>query len=208
MTNKNYGKRITGLLGAWFLVSLSASALHLFRGDPSRPPLPLGLAVLTPLVIFAVWFGYSQEFRRFVLSLNPRTLTFIQTWRTEGFTFLVLYTYGILPGVFALPAGWGDIAIGVTAPLIALNLVNSAHRRAFVLWNVIGVIDLVTAVTMGTTAYLIAPHAAATTALTELPLSLIPTFAVPLFLILHAISIAQARTWNVSSDARLRLAAA
>jgi riboflavin transporter FmnP len=40
------------------------------------------------------------------------------------------------------------------------------------------------------------PHGIATSAMTVLPMSLIPTFAVPLFLILHFISIAQARQWQ------------
>jgi hypothetical protein len=35
--------------------------------------------------------------------------------------------------------------------------------------------------------------------MTVLPLSLIPTFAVPLLLILHLISIAQAKSWNAAS---------
>jgi len=52
------------------------------------------------------------------------------------------------------------------------------------------------AVTLGTTARLISPHAVATSAMTVLPLSLIPTFAVPLLLIVHIICIAQVRRWS------------
>src|SRR5262245_51757333 len=36
--------------------------------------------------------------------------------------------YGILPKAFALPAGWGDLAIELTAPLVAHYLVLTAHR--------------------------------------------------------------------------------
>jgi hypothetical protein len=36
--------------------------------------------------------------------------------------------------------------------------------------------------------------------MTALPLSVIPTFAVPLFLILHIISIAQAMRWREGQD--------
>ena len=42
--------------------------------------------------------------------------------------FVVLYGFGILPGVFALPAGLGDMAIGATAPFIAWKLADAAHR--------------------------------------------------------------------------------
>src|SRR5438105_696497 len=50
MTNSKYRKHATSLIAVWFIFSLAASALHVFRTDPSRPPLPLGLAVLTPIV--------------------------------------------------------------------------------------------------------------------------------------------------------------
>jgi hypothetical protein len=96
----------------------------------------------------------------------------------------------------ALPAGWGDIAIGATAPFIALKLANPDHRKSFIFWQLLGITDLVTAVGNGVTARLINPHGIATSAMTVLPMSLIPTFAVPLFMILHFISIAQARQWH------------
>ena len=208
MTNTNYAKLVSQLIGAWFILALLLSALHVFRTDPSQPPLPLGLAVLLPLVLFAISYASSESFRRFVLSLNPRTLTLIQSWRIVGYTFLILYTYGILPGIFALPAGWGDVFIGATAPLVALRLATPTHRRSFLLWQALGISDLVLAVVFGTTASLLTPHAAATDAMTVLPLSLIPTFAVPLFLILHVISIAQARRWPEHARDGERLAAA
>jgi hypothetical protein len=190
-----YAKLTIGLIGAWFVFSLVASALHLYRTGPNDPPLPLGLAALAPIVLFVAWFMSSARFRQFALSLNPSELTFVQSWRIAGFTFLALAAYGILPGLFALPAGWGDIAIGITAPLVALRLVTPAHRKSFILWQLLGITDLVTAVTLGTLAAVLNPHGIAASAMNVLPMSLIPTFAVPLFLILHIICIAQALRW-------------
>jgi hypothetical protein len=196
MNNANYGRLTGGLIAAWFIFALSASALHLFKTDPDVPPLAMGLAVLIPLVVFLVWFATSAGFRQFALSLNPGVLTFVQSWRIAGLAFLALYTVGLLPGVFALPAGWGDIVIGVTAPLAALKLANFNRRRSFILWQILGILDLVTAVTVGTTARWISPNEVGTALMTVLPLSLIPTFAVPLFMMLHVICIAQARQWK------------
>ena len=196
MTNAKYAKLTTRLIFVWFLFSLTASALHIFRTEPNQPPLPLGLAVLIPIAIFVIWSAVSQPFRQFLLSLNPSTLTIVQAWRIAGFVFLVLYAYKILPGDLALPAGWGDIAIGATAPFVALKLANPDHRKGFILWQLLGITDLVSAVGLGTTAQLINPHGIAPSAMTVLPMSLIPTFAVPLFMILHFISIAQARQWQ------------
>ena len=110
--------------------------------------------------------------------------------------FLVLNAYRILPGELALPAGWGDIVIGATAPLVALKFADPSYRKSFILWQLLGITDLVNAVGMGVAARFINPHGIATSAMTVLPMSLIPTFAVPLFMILHFICIAQARQWQ------------
>ena len=200
MTNAKYAKLTISLIVVWFLFALTASSLHLFRTGADQPPLPLGLAALIPLGIFVAWSASSQTFRQFLLSLNPRTLTIVQSWRIAGFTFLALYTYGILPGALALPAGWGDIAIGATAPLVAMKLANPGNRKSFIVWQLLGIADLITAVVSGVTARLINPHEIATNAMTVLPMSLIPTFAVPLFMILHFISIAQAWQWHEQSQ--------
>jgi hypothetical protein len=75
------------------------------------------------------------------------------------------------------------------------GLANPAHRKGFILWQVLGIADLVNALALGALAGVIDPHGIPTTAMTVLPMSYIPTFAVPVFLILHIICIAQARRW-------------
>ena len=120
-------------------------------------------------------------------------------WRFAGFVFLALYAYRVLPGVFAWPAGLGDTAIGFTAPWVALALIRQprfAARRWFVVWNVLGILDLVVAVMIGRLSAALATGAAGeitTAPLAELPLLLIPGFAVPLFMILHLTALFQAR---------------
>jgi hypothetical protein len=82
-------------------------------------------------------------------------------------------------------------------------MANPIHRNGFIVWQVLGIADLVAAVGLGTTAGLLSPHGPSMAAMTVLPLSLIPTFLVPLFFILHGICIAQARAWKSdSTDAR------
>jgi hypothetical protein len=198
-----YAKLTAGLIGAWFVFSFVAAALHVYKTGAGAPPIPLGLAALLPIVGFLVWFAASAGFRHFTMSLNPRILTMVQGWRIAGFVFLALATYGILPGLLAWPAGWGDIVIGATAFLVALKWANPDHSRAFILWQILGIADLVNAVAMGTLAGVIDPRGIPTNAMTVLPLSLIPTFAVPLFLILHVICIAQARRWPAQQHPRI-----
>ena len=195
-----YAKLSAGLLAAWLVFALSSSALHLYVNAPNTPPIALGLAVVMPVVLFLTWFASSSGFREFVLSLSPRALTLVQSIRVAGIVFLALGTYKILPAYFALSAGWGDIIIGATAPFAALWLVNPGlanptHRKGFIFWQFLGIADLINALALGTLAGFIDPHGIPTSAMAVLPMSYITTFAVPVFLILHIICIAQARRW-------------
>lgn len=189
-----YAKLTTGLVGAWFVFSLAGSALHLYQNAPNQPPLIFGLTVMTPLILFFVWFAASKTFREFTLSLDPGTLTMVQGWRFAGIAFVALAAYGVLPKLFASAAGYGDMAIGLTA-FLALKLARPSHRGSFILWQLLGIADLVNALLLGTLSGIIDPHGIPATAMTVLPMSLIPTFGVPLFLMFHVICIAQALRW-------------
>jgi hypothetical protein len=206
---KNYRKLTTGIIAAWFLFALSASALQWFRNDANRIGITVAFAAVTPILLFALWFATSDKFRQFALSLNPQILTLAQGWRIVGFTFLLLEARGILPAIFALPAGYGDMAIGMTATFAAWKLANPARCNSFITWQLLGITDLITAVSLGTTARLLSPHGPSMEAMTVLPLSLVPTFLVPLFFIFHVICIAQAREWKTASELRpIRVASA
>ena len=195
---KNYEKLVAGLISGWFLFALVSSALHLYLNPANRVGLAVAIAAVAPIVVFSLWFANSARFRQFALALNPRVLTFLQSFRILGVAFVILAAFGVLPAIFALPAGYGDILIGVTAPLAALGLAVPRHRLGFIAWQILGIADLVVAVSLGTTARLISPHSTPLVAMTVLPLSLIPTFLVPLFLIIHVICIAQARSWQTA----------
>lgn len=193
-----YAKLTLAILIAWFTFALTASAKHLFLNEAQRVGLAVAFAALTPIIVFAMWFGVSKSFREFTLSLNPRVITFTQIWRLLGIEFVLLESRNLLPAVFALPAGYGDIFIGVTAGFVAWKLATPGHRASFIGWQLLGLLDLVTAVGLGTTARLINASGPTMFPMTVLPLSLIPTFLVPLFFILHVITIAQARGWKAS----------
>ena len=196
---KRYGKLTAGLIAGWFIFALSASALHLFENNSQRVGIAVAIAATIPLVVFALWFAASESFRQFALSLNPRILTGVQVWRIIGFIFVLLQARNLLPAIFALPAGYGDMFIGATATLVAWQLASPSHRNSFILWQLLGITDLVTAVSLGTTARLLDPSGPSMLPLTVLPLSLVPTFLVPLFMIFHVICIAQARKWETAS---------
>ena len=187
------------ILILWFLLVTGGSVLGVFQGNPSRPPLILGTAVILPVIVFVSAWAGSARFRRFILSLDIRATAFTQMGRILGGVVLILYAQGVLPGIFALPAGLGDIAIGLTAPLVAWMLVSRTRVRLVILalWNVLGLLDLINAVSLGilTSQSTLGILAGATTSadIVTFPFSLIPTFLVPLYLMLHLISLDQVR---------------
>src|ERR1700758_4641288 len=132
---------VTVVLALWLLLVLSLGALGAFVGRPGAPPFPIAIGVGAPLLLFFAALRLSRSFRDFVLSLDLRLIAGIQAWRWAGLGFLSLYAHGVLPAIFALPAGLGDMAIGITARWIMLALIRQpafATSAAFIRWNVLG----------------------------------------------------------------------
>ena len=163
----------------WFVLALVGSLLGVFNSK-LNPPILLGLAVVVPVALFALGHRALPGFRQFVSSLNLRVLTWAQTCRVLGVVFLIVHQRGLLPGVFALPAGWGDIAIGISAPMVAWFWRPPYPHKTFVVWNVLGIVDLVVAVSLGVlaspTSVGILAGDITTRLMAMFPLSLIPTF--------------------------------
>ena len=190
---------VTTVLAIWFALVVCLGALNAFVGPAGKPPIALALAVATPLLVFLAWLRLSRSFRDFVLSLDLRLVAGFQAWRWAGLGFLFLYAYKVLPAVFALTAGLGDMAVGFAAPWMILGLARRpdfAAGRAFVRWNVLGILDLVVAVSLGTVSATLAgglPGEISTAPMATLPLLVIPGFLVPLFVMLHVAALMQSR---------------
>ncbi|HEY1664495.1 MAG TPA: hypothetical protein VGG54_02295 [Trebonia sp.] len=108
----------------------------------------------------------------------------------EGSAFLVIMALGHLPALFALPAGLGDVTAGIAAPLAAYKLAHGGSRRAARWFNAFGMTDLVVALTLGTlTGFQLVNVSPSGAPISELPLALIPTAAVPLLFALHITSV-------------------
>jgi hypothetical protein len=88
--------------------------------------------------------------------------------------------------------------IGVTAPWIVAKMSNPgfAQSRTFVAWNVLGILDLLVAVAMGALGSILLGNPSGvfpTTVMSQMPLVLIPTFFVPMFVVLHLVALLQVR---------------
>jgi hypothetical protein len=184
---------------AWFFVALAlvAGGALVTTGGP---PIALAIAMAVPLLAYRLDGRRGHPLLDGIARLDVTTLAVLQTFRVVGVVFLVAWWRGALPAGFALPAGLGDVTVGITAPFVAAALASNRPfaRRLFVAWNVFGIVDLVTAVTLGVahsrTAIGFIHAATSTDALAAYPFGLIPTFAVPLAIILHGVGLAKARS--------------
>lgn len=187
------------VLAAWLAVVLLLGARGFFAGPPGEPPLTLLIGVAVPIIFFVAALRTSRPFRDLVLAADLRLVTAIQAWRFGGLGFLAFYAHGILPGIFAWPAGLGDMAIGATAPWIMLSLIHRpdfASGGPFRVWNLLGILDLVVAVGIGGLSGALAagtPGEITTAPMAVLPLVLIPAYLVPIFVMLHVTALYQAR---------------
>jgi hypothetical protein len=117
----------------------------------------------------------------------------VHTWRILGIAFLWGMTQGLLDPAFAIPAGVGDILIGVTAIPFAIFLWKgySWSKYAVVVWSVLGIADLVNAITLGV---ITNPDFSSST-MSTFPWILVPTVGVPLALALHGMTLYRLRNW-------------
>ena len=186
-------------LAAWLGIVLSLAGAGAFVRHPGALPFPIGIAVTAPIALALIAFRASGGFREFLMTIDLPLITILQSWRFAGFVFIALHAYDILPGIFAWPAGVGDMAIAATAPWIALAIMRKPEfltGRLFTLWNALGILDLVVAVGTGTLSAALGLYSevgATASPMAQLPLVLIPAFLVPIFIMLHLVAMYQAR---------------
>ena len=189
----------------WFVVMAGLGAAGAFTVTAGAPPVTIGLAAALPPVVTLALLAGSQRFRAWAQGLDLRLLTVLQSWRAGGLAFLALVAVGALPSGFALPAGLGDVLVGLTAPVVAALLARGTlGASAYVGWTAFGVVDLVAAVTLGVlysdSAVGLLTRDVDTTLMAALPMSIVPTFFVPLLLVVHILSLAVVRARTLPSD--------
>lgn len=181
-------------LMSWLLVRL-ALAVNPPGGADLGPRISIaffGLGILAgtlPLLI-------SPVFRQVVRAIPSTWLIGIHVIRLAGFLFLALLDMHLLPAAFALPAGYGDMTVGLLAVgVIYLIVTHNPHARALAIgWNLLGLLDLAVALVVGLT--IVGPFSAQVVASGISPgylnyLALVPSFAVPLYAVLHLYSLFQ-----------------
>jgi hypothetical protein len=114
--------------------------------------------------------------------------------RVNGSAFLIGWIYGTVPGIFALPAGIGDVLTGLLAVPVAISLASGSpeSRRAAIAWNIFGLLDFAIALTIGQAiAFRLIETGFAGETGGLYPVVMVPAFAVPTWIMLHALSLRQ-----------------
>ena len=182
-------RKIVVVLFVWAAAATALSLSGILLKTPG-PALQIILFSLVALMVVAS--AVSKDLRAWALNLSLRRLTIFHIWRIiPGTAFLVLHSQGRLPWAFAVPGGYGDIAIGVTAPLAALLVgpTSGARKITLALWNVLGLLDLANVV--ATAARLTLQQPGSMDLLRQFPMSLLPLLLVPITLMAHLIALAQ-----------------
>ena len=181
------------LVGIWVL---AVDGFFVPSGGGGPPRLPM--ATFLPLLLFLPILLRSRRIGEILDATPPAWLVGLQLYRVFGGIFLVLWAQGRLSGTFALPAGIGDVTTGLLALPIAYYLAAGGRggRAAAVAWNLFGLVDFTIALSIGILSspgvHLIVLDRAGIGTGTY-PLVMIPAFAVPSSIILHALSLRQLR---------------
>jgi hypothetical protein len=132
------------VMTVWFVIAYVFGTEELLVNTDRSLFAPVTLSVVIPVVLFFTIYNLSARFRSGVEAEGIKFLTAIQLWRSIGFAFLALYFYDVLPGLFALPAGLGDVGVGVMALYMLLHVdwnIDFARTSAYVRFHVFGLVD-------------------------------------------------------------------
>jgi hypothetical protein len=179
--NDNSNRVVTLVLLGWLCFAVGLGGWFY---SASAPAVAATVWTLTAFVLLACW--KISPIRAWVLNVDLRWLVLFHVTRLfAGAYFLVLCERDQLPCGFARPAGWGDIVVAVLALGVVGAMRTQFAKTLLLIWNTIGLIDIVfvvfSALRFGLQGWQ-SMHA-----LRELPLSLLPTFLVPLVIASHVL---------------------
>ena len=185
-------------LVGWFLLALALGLAGTYKAAPDRVP-TIQYGIFIPFLIGAWLIWRSPAVGRIIDAVPQPWIVGVQLYRALGVIFLILYATDKMPGLFAWPAGIGDLTVGLLAPVIALAYARDAQRNAgrVTAWNILGILDLLVAIATGfiTSPSPLFSYEPPNELIAIFPLVLIPVYLVPLSLLLHLASLAKLHGW-------------
>ncbi len=184
------------MLFGWLSLSFILSSLDAYHVSPEIISIGVPLGFILPIIIGRHLMNNSITFQKILDKTPNEWLILIQIYRVVGVVFLFLLAQGLLPSLFAIPSGFGDIIVGFSAPIVAFFYIKkkSFSGQLAKLWNYAGILDLAVAIGIGVLLAIPKPFSIISTVptteiMTIYPMVLVPVFAVPMGMLLHMASL-------------------
>ncbi len=171
-----------------YLTYVALASLNGFFDDVMLPP-KIVLTTTLPFAIFITIVFLSKTCKKANIILTLEELVGIHVFRLIGSTFLILLFFELLPPLFALIAGIGDVLTAVTSVWVvrAIRLEKTYARGLTYVWNTFGLVDILVTSAMAIifTKISIDNGVQGVEFLAEFPFCFIPAFAPPTIIFLH-----------------------
>jgi len=171
-----------------YLILVALASLNGFFDAVMLPP-KIVLTTTLPLAVLVTIIYSTKSCKKANEILSLEDLVKIHIFRLIGGTFILLFLYDLLPTVFALFAGIGDLLTAVSSIFVAKAIrdkKNYAVKLAY-FWNTFGLVDILVTSAMAIlfTKMSIDNTIQGVEFLAEFPFCFIPAFAPPTIIFLH-----------------------
>jgi hypothetical protein len=188
---------IVSLVALWLVGSTIVSQTGLFN-QPNQPPVYFGLFLGVPMLGFLLAYAFSKSIKQALLAVPLWIVVGLHIFRFAGIFLVIDGISHTLPPLFGWSAGIGDIISATVSIPLALALRRGDHSKQlhtrFIVWNIFGLTDLFNAITLGllysvSVVGILSRPGLNSQLITFLPHSIIPTFYVPLLILLHLLAL-------------------
>jgi hypothetical protein len=176
----------------WFAIVVTLAGVGVLSWGLEFGAPVVALSIAVPIIVIVVLATQVPASRRALSAIPVPALIAVHGIRILGFLFLLLFATGRLSAPFAPSAGWGDVLAGSTAVPVAWALASRVRgaRGLVLVWNSVGLLDLVDAAFLGMTSAPGSPlqmffDPPGSAAMATLPWALIPVFLVPQLIVSH-----------------------
>ncbi len=171
-----------------YLIMVALASNNGFFDEVMLPP-KIVLTSTLPLALFVTIIYNTKACKKANATLKLEALVRIHIFRLIGSTFIILMLYDLLPPVFALFAGIGDLLTAITSIFVVKAIQNGKNYalRLTYIWNSFGLVDILITSAMAIifTKISIDNGVQGVEVLAEFPFCFIPAFAPPTIIFLH-----------------------
>jgi len=181
-------KKIFLFYWSYFLIIALVSFTSFFEKNVLPPRIIVFAAI--PLFLFYLFYVQKTKWFKFVFKhIKLEQLIYIHLFRFVGVFFFINYYYDAVPKAFAYIGGTGDILTAILAIQVTMALRKglSFAKQLVWIWNIIGLVDILSVLTTATilTKLAIENNEAGVQQFGTFPFSWIPAFAPATIIFLH-----------------------